>query len=125
MGIDIYAHWRGQTKQEKEEQICGFDATAGKIGYLREAYHGEPYATRYLLREAFESKDATARIPAAVLRERLPRTLELAMEREVLVYGAKTVSHDDPVVHSYIDFVELCEQKERETGQPVEIIASY
>jgi hypothetical protein len=125
MGIDIYAHWRGQTREEKQAQVCGFDATAGKIGYLREAYHGEPYATRYLVREAFESNDAAARIPAAVLRERLPHTLELAMERERRVYGEASAAPDDPVVRSYTDFVTLCETKERETGQPVKIIASY
>jgi hypothetical protein len=125
MGIDIYAHWRGQTEEEKAAQITGFDVTKGGVGYLREAYHGEPYATRYLLAEAFESADGTARIAAAVLRERLPRTLELAMKREVVVYGAESVSHDDPSVRSFVEFVDLCEQKERATGEPVEIIASY
>ena len=29
----------------------GFDITAGDKGYLREAYHGSPYATHYLLKE--------------------------------------------------------------------------
>jgi hypothetical protein len=125
MGIDIYARWRGQTEEESAAQITGFDVTKGGVGYLREAYHGEPYATRYLVSEAFDSPDGIARIPAAVLRERLPRTLELAMKREVLVYDAETVSHDDPPVRSFVEFVELCERKERETGEPVEIIASY
>jgi hypothetical protein len=125
MGIDIYASWRGQTDEEKVAQVTGFDVTKGGVGYLREAYHGEPYVTRYLLAEAFESVDGSARIPAAVLRKRLPRALELAMRREMLVYDATTVSHDDPPVRSFIAFVELCERKERETGEPVEIIASY
>ena len=125
MGIDIYARWRGQTDEEAEAQICGFDVGKGSVGYLREAYHGEPYATRYLLGEAFASADGTARIPAALLRARLPRTLELAMKREVLVYGAEIVSQDDAPVRSFIDFVELCEEKERETGEPVQIVASY
>jgi hypothetical protein len=48
-----------------------------------------------------------------VLRDRLPRTLELAEEmlRQI---------RDD-----YTRFVEFCERKERETGEPVTIIASY
>ncbi len=125
MGIDIYAQWLGQTTAEAQAQITGFDVTMGRVGYLREAYHGTPYATQYLVREAFESKTCQAKIPARVLRERLPRTLELAMQREVLVYDAQTVSVDDPAVRSFVDFVELCERKEAETGEPVTIVASY
>jgi hypothetical protein len=124
MGIDIYAHWPGQTKAEEAAQITGFDTTKGRVGYLREAYHGEPYATRHLCPEAFESLDG-ARIPAAVLRKRLPRTIELALERARLVYGRAGVTPDDPVIQSYVAFVELCERKERETGESVTIEASY
>ncbi len=46
------------------------------------AYHGAPYATRHLCREAFENEDAAAKIPAAVLKERLPGALALAEERQ-------------------------------------------
>ena len=73
MGIDIYAEWRGMTQEESNAQITGFDAAAGHVGYLREAYHGEPYATRVLVPEAFEKGEAA--IPAALLRERLPAAL--------------------------------------------------
>ena len=74
MGIDIYAEWRGMTVEESNAQVMAcFDGTVGHIGYLREAYHGEPYATRVLFPEAFEKGDAA--IPAARLRERLPATL--------------------------------------------------
>jgi predicted Rossmann fold nucleotide-binding protein DprA/Smf involved in DNA uptake len=45
MGIDIYARWKGQTRQEQEAQYTGFSVVHGHLGYLREAYHGEPYAT--------------------------------------------------------------------------------
>ncbi len=58
MGIDIYAEWRGMTQEESNAQITGFDAAAGHVGYLREAYHGEPYATRVLVPEAFETGEA-------------------------------------------------------------------
>ncbi len=53
MGIDLYAKWEGMTVQEAEDQITGFSVTAGSVGYLREAYHGDPYATIWLAPEAF------------------------------------------------------------------------
>ena len=53
MGIDIYARWEGQTEAEKEAQYTGFSTTAGAVGYLREAYHGGPYVTQWLMPEAF------------------------------------------------------------------------
>lgn len=52
-------------------------------GYMREAYHGGPYVTRYLVAEAFDEDKA---IPAAVLRERLPVAVLLAIYREQIVY---------------------------------------
>ena len=78
MGIDIYARWLGQGPSEIERQ---FDAwlsyDGGRIGYLREAYHGEPYATRYLVPEAFE-KPKGVQIAAKVLQERLPQIIPTA-----------------------------------------------
>lgn len=125
MGIDIYARWRDQTGDEEEAQYkAGFDSTVGDIGYLREAYHGEPYATRHLVPEAFEQGDG-ALIPATRLRERLPETLRLAEERERTIYGAKSAEDIEPTLQSYRAFVELCERMEEKTGQPVKIIASW
>jgi len=126
MGIDIYAKWRGQTEKEEQAQFTGFSVVHGHVGYLREAYHGEPFATKYLAAEAFESSNGKAEIPASVLRERLPETIRLAKERQREVYGRKgRIPDDDPEIQSFVDFVELCERKERETGEPVTIIASY
>ncbi len=51
MGIDIYARWRGMTSAQADAQITCFSVKAGQVGYLREAYHGEPYATRVLVPE--------------------------------------------------------------------------
>src|ERR1051326_1589275 len=51
MGIDIYAQWHGQTKEEETAQITGFSTVRGHVGYLRESYHGEPYATKHLCAE--------------------------------------------------------------------------
>jgi hypothetical protein len=126
MGIDIYATWKGQTKQEEKAQITPFSVVHGHVGYLREAYHGEPYATKYLVREVFEGRNGEAKIPASVLRERLPETIRLAKERQREVYGRKgEIPDDDPEIQSFVDFVELCERKERETGEPVTIVTSY
>jgi hypothetical protein len=69
MGIDIYIRWKGQTDEEIEAQfegLSGYSIVHGHVGYLREAYHGEPYATKYLVREAFKGLNR-CRIPAAVV----------------------------------------------------------
>jgi hypothetical protein len=111
MGIDIYAHWKGQSADETEVQTRQWLSIAsGSMGYLREAYHGEPYATQYLCAEAFETDDG-AQIGATVLRE-----------RAIYQSEAKEI---EAVKQSFRDFVALCERKEKETGEPVRIIASY
>lgn len=124
MGIDIYAHWKGQTRKEKEAQYTGFSVVHGHTGYLREAYHGEPYATRHLCQEVFDSSTGKAQIPARVLRARLEETLRLTQEREEKIYQEEQVFIEQ-VKKSFTDFVELIERKEKETGKPVTIIASY
>jgi hypothetical protein len=125
MEIDIYARWDGQTAEEAAAQVTGYSVLEGKVGYLREAYHGNPYATKYLLREAFMSDDATARIPSSVMRRRLPGALALVEEREREVYNQTDEAEILLVQHSFKDFDDLCERKERETGAPVLIRASY
>lgn len=175
MGIDIYLAWEGQTEEERRGQITGFSTTAGRAGYLREAYHGGPYATEILVREAFDSPSAEAQIPAAVMRERLTNVTEPSrapgiraadamaqMIGNLLAAGtagneAVTVNghHGGPAltepesveecvrircariypdmepdmveryVQSFRDFVALAELKERETGKPCTVIASY
>jgi len=123
MGIDIYARWRGQSEDAKREQGSAWLTTgAGGIGYLREAYHGEPYATKYLCAEAFET--GSAHIKAAVMRERLPQTLALVEERERKIYENTDEGIED-VKQSFREFVALCEEKEKETGEPVLVIASH
>ena len=125
MGIDIYAKWRGQTKEEADAQYNGFSTVHGHVGYLREAYHGEPYATRRLCPEAFESAEGEARISAKLLRERLPEVLALADERARTVYGETDETAIRQVLQSFRSFVELCEEKERELGEAVTIVASF
>lgn len=173
MGIDIYAKWREQTKDEEQAQYTGFSVEAGNVGYLREAYHGSPYVTKYLVAEAFESKTAEARIPAQTLKERLPVAVLMALYRDKVVYqnrkstgildglegletalknvfevemkdeshktfadtltkhhidyiNARIQNKDLPAyAMSFVDFVNLCEVKEKELGEPCLIIASY
>jgi hypothetical protein len=88
------------------------------------AYHGEPYATVFLCREAFEAPEDRAEIPAALLRQRLPQALALTQERYETIYQWDQEGIEE-VKKSFTDFVELVEQKERETGRPVMIVASY
>ena len=124
MGIDIYARWKNQTPKQKKKQITGFSVEHGNVGYLREAYRGEHFATRYLCREAF-GKSNEAKIPAKLLRERLPRALKVVEQRERTIYKQTDQKKIDKVKQSFVDFVDLCERKEKETGEPCTIVANY
>jgi hypothetical protein len=124
MGIDIYAKWDGMTEAEEDEQYRALlSAEYGHLGYLREAYHGEPYATKVLVPEAFEEH----RVPiyAATLASRLPAVLVVAEQREREIYGETDKAEIDRVLKSYREFVALCARKEAETGEPCLIIASF
>ena len=123
-GIDVYAHWRGKSLADERAQITGHSLVHGHVGYLREPYDGEPYATQVLVPEAF--KDIDAEIPAALLRARLSQALRTAVERQAQVYH-RPADHEATkvVLQSFVDFVELCERKERETGNPCRISARY
>ena len=173
MGIDIYARWKGQSTAEEDAQITGFSIEAGGLGYLREAYHGGPYVTKYLVAEAFDAPEGEAAIPAQTLRERLPAAVLMHMYREHTLYGggkdpaviddiaklptaltnvytkelgdithtqfvaelmpesietAKWLIKSDmltPSARAFVDFVALCERKERESGEPCIVTASY
>ena len=95
MGIDIYMAWNKQTEEEKQAQYTGYSGEHGHVGYLREAYHGNPYATKYLVQEAFENEGGETFIDVKKLRERLPKTLKLHVQREKDVYG-EAVKETDP-----------------------------
>lgn len=124
MGIDIYLEWNDITKEEKKEQYTGFSIDHGHVGYLREAYHGGPYATQVLVPEAFRSQDGTACIPAKVLRERLPEAICAVITRAREIYNEE-VDENNATIKSFINFVELAEKKEDELGEPCTVIASY
>ena len=57
MGIDVYLKWDKMNDEDHKAQLGkGFQTNIGNTGYLREAYHGEPYATQMLVPEAFDEK---------------------------------------------------------------------
>lgn len=179
MGIDIYLTWADQTEAERQAQYTGFSTTSGDLGYLREAYHGRPYATMVLLPEGWQDDgddDESGSIPmrAAVLRERLPLVVFVALYRHFAVYeqgrdpaflgdvndgetltraltrvfaeiaAAPESRHDVRLTEeqhnavqrkieardlpgyalAFVDFVELAERKERQTGEPCRVIVS-
>jgi hypothetical protein len=124
MGIDIFAKWDGMTEAEEAAQIAGCSEVQGHIGYLHEAYQGQPYATVVLAREAFLGCHRV-RIQATKLKDRLATTLAVAEQREREVYGVTDDAQIERLRKSYRDFVDLCARKEAETGKPCLIIASY
>jgi hypothetical protein len=108
--------WKDQTKAEHDAQITGFSIVHGHVGYLREAYHGSPYATKVLVPEGWSDeaeRDEELGVPikAAVLRERLPDVIKAAIERAEVVYKEK-IDESAPEVKSFKDFVELAERIE-------------
>ena len=57
MGIDVFMSWGDGPSFDGDYET----AFCGANGYLREAYHGDPYATVVLVPEAFGDLDRTAR----------------------------------------------------------------
>ena len=123
MGIDIYMRWDGMTEADRDKQITGFDATVGYVGYLREAYHGGPYATKYLVSEAFKKGAGDVHIPAKELRKRLPLTKDIVIQRTKEVYDEE-LTEDDAIVKSFENFVKLSEALEEEGRKPT-VYASF
>jgi hypothetical protein len=123
MGIDIYMRWDGMTEEDRDKQITGFDATVGYVGYLREAYHGGPYATKYLVSEAFKKGAGDVHIPAKELRKRLPLTKDIVIQRFKEVYKEE-IEEDNVFVKAFEDFVKLSEALEEEGRKPT-VYASF
>jgi len=141
MGIDVYMSWGDGPSFD------GNYATAfrGGNGYLRESYHGGPYATVLLVPEAFGDLDRTAQafampaiasaavgttpdgsplIPAHVLRGRLPVALLTVAERYRAVYGEEC-DEGHPALREFVEFVELAERMEAKLGHAVGVRASW
>jgi hypothetical protein len=126
VGIDIYLRWEGQTTEEEEAQYTGFSTGHGFVGYLREAYHGGPYATEVLFPETWdEENEGVASITNETLRERLPKAIEAALIRERTVYHDMEATEENcAMVKSLKDFVELHGKLEAEGRKPW-ILNSY
>jgi hypothetical protein len=128
MGIDVYLKWEGMTAEDERNQITGFSTVSGHKGYLREAYHGSPYATHVLFPECWEDSKGNhpgeVEIPAATLRKRLPAAIKACIERARKVYH-ESVTADSPECKAFTDFVALAERKEKESGQPCRVYVSY
>jgi hypothetical protein len=126
MGIDVYMRWKEQTEDERKAQYTGFSIAHGHIGYLREAYHGGPYATKVLFPEGWMDgeydNELGIPIKAITLRERLPATIIAAIERASIVYHEE-IDENAPEVKAFKDFVELAERVEA-NGKQVYIYVS-
>ncbi len=92
MGIDVYLSWDGKTEEEQQAQYTGFSTVAGNAGYLREAYHGSPYATHALFPRDYweitqEEADAGGKLAdIALLKSRLAQTVMVAAYRNHALY---------------------------------------
>jgi hypothetical protein len=124
MGIDIYMTWKNQTPDEEKAQLTGFSVTAGATGYLREAYHGGPYVTHWLVQEAFvdyeddPSPDVPNGIPIAAetLRARLPGAVFLALARHAIVYDEPDPDQPQTLVDAFTSiFADMHELKTQRT----------
>lgn len=124
MEIEICAQWDRMSMQEAAAQLSAkYNLAGGAVGYLREPYHGEPYATRTLVPEAINY--GRARIAATTLRKRLPDALQVVEAREhAYAVTAADETGIERMQKEYRDFVALCARKEAETGIPCLIIAS-
>ncbi len=128
MDIEVCAQWDYMSMQEAAAQLGGkfnteYGVEAGSVGYLREPYHGEPYATKTLVPEAF--RYGRARIAAVELQKRLPDALHIVETRErAYAFSAADDADIERMQRRYREFVALCARKEQECGIPCMIIAS-
>ncbi len=141
MGIDVFMSWSSGPSFDGNHG----QAFRGANGYLREAYHGGPYATVVLVPEAFGDAGRTAQafgldvvestavgtdaagyalIPANVLRARLPAALLTVARRYRAVYDEEC-GEGHPALREFVEFVELAERMEAELGRPVGVLASW
>jgi len=124
MGIDVYLKWTDMTKGDKQAEITGFDIYKGDVGYLREAYHGGPYATEVLVSENWDKQPKGGfAIANSVLQERLPLVVATAKARAKLIYKAQT-EEQDMTAQAFIDFVAFHKEKEDAGLNPKIVISA-
>ncbi len=124
MGIDVYVEWDKRTEEETQKQYTGFSIESGDVGYLREAYHGSPYATHYFVQEAFEDDkyDGVA-IPSDTLLERVPLAVDIHIQRHKEIYK-EDVKREDKSARAFGEFAKLVQDLEKQGKNP-KIRASY
>ena len=86
---------------------------------------GGTYIPPYLLSEVQDvASTEGVPLPAKVLRERLPKALEIARDRERELYDSDEERIEE-VCRKITAFVEFCERVERETGEPATITTEW
>ena len=124
MGIDIYVEWDKRTEEDKEKQYTGFSIESGDVGYLREAYHGSPYATKYFVQEAFEDeKYDGVEISSDTLLQRVPLAVDIHIQRHKEIYK-EAVNKEDKSARAFGEFAKFVQELER-LGMKPKIRASY
>jgi len=119
MQIELVASWKGKTDEESDLQLDRLhDVTAGGVGYLYEDRCDLLMGAEALCPEALAR--GAARIDAKLLRERLPEALFHAEKVARIIGDEKEI---EEVKRSFTDFVAFCEEKQKETGEPVLIEA--
>jgi hypothetical protein len=108
MGFDIYLEWKGQTDEEKDAQITGWE-NAGSAGYLRESYGQDSFGCELLFSEAWKKRNgARAKIQNSKLKERMPAVVKLL----------KDAGEPDSEIQHWRDFVKLHGKLERTNKEP-------
>ena len=124
MGIDIYVEWDKRTEEDKEKQYTGFSIESGDVGYLREAYHGSPYATKYFVQEAFEDEEYDGvEISSDTLLQRVPLAVDIHIQRHKEIYK-ESVSKEDKSARAFGEFAKFVQELEKKGMKP-RIRASY
>jgi hypothetical protein len=122
MAFGLFTRWHGQTEKDWTEQDAAWEER-----FLYEGWNGHIGDTnrrplQCLAKEAFHPEEGEP-IPAAVLRSRLNVAIELA--KQTMIEAGDSERQIEHAIRGYTAFVEFCEQKEKETGEPVTVIACY
>lgn len=122
MGCDIYLKWDGMTKEDEENQICGYDITYGKFGYLRGAYNGHIGldAIKQLFDGIPEDKDWIVDIK--ILKKNLEKLEKGIFKTKKSEFYSK--EGKDLEIQSYRDFVALAEKLNKQGKNPT-VHSSY
>lgn len=99
--------WDGQTQEEKERQITGFNCSMGRVGYLRASYGDSMQEERHILERVFENWDKQPK------KFRFEEIL-LKLPKLLLEYCSKIDEHRFRILwaNSLYDFFVLAVEKE-------------